>query len=150
MPPSKPYSIARADLVANQIERFASQHLHQLAGHHANLEFWLSEAACALQAIDAYQQRYNRLANAQLAWVSEHDTKISRYCPICGGGCEFGPQRPPRPHLIPSEELTAACESVRRAVRQFLVRLYQANFITDTQLRQHGETVGMSIEPEDL
>ena len=36
MPPSKPYSIARAELVADQIGRFATQHPHQLAGHKAN------------------------------------------------------------------------------------------------------------------
>ena len=48
MPPSKPYSIARAELIAEQISRLASQHLHQLAGHNANLEFWVAEGAGAV------------------------------------------------------------------------------------------------------
>ena len=129
---------------------FATQHLHQLAGHHANLEFWVAEAASAIRVIDEYSQRFVRLHDAQLAWVRESNTKITRYCPICGGGCEFGPQTPPRPQRVDSEELNAARESVRRSTRQFLVRLYQARFITDAQLRQHAQIVGMSIEPEEF
>src|SRR5262245_47198857 len=134
MPTSKPYSIARAELIADQIGRFATQHLHQLAGHNANLEFWLAEAASAVRAIDEYQQRFKRLQNARLAWVREHDTKVTHYCPICRGACEFGPQTPDRPHRVPSEELDAARAAVRRAVRQFLVRLFKAGFVSEEQV----------------
>ena len=150
MSPSKPYSIARAELIADQVARFATQHLHQLAGHHANLEFWVSEAASAVRAVDEYQQRFKRLQHAQLAWVSEHKTKITRYCPICRGGCEFDPQTPPRPQRVRSEDLGDAREAIRRAVRQFLVRLYHAGFIAEPQLRQHADAVGATIELEDL
>lgn len=150
MPPSKPYSIARAELIADQIGRFATQHLHQLAGHNANLGFWISEAASALRAIDEYQRRFKRLQGAQLAWVREHDTKITSYCEICRGGCEFDPQTPDRPQRVPSQDLSASRDAVRRTVRQFLVRLYRAGFITEVEVRQHAETVGAAIEPEDL
>ena len=150
MSPSKPYSIARAELIADQIGRFATQHLHQLAGHHANLVFWMSEAESAVRSINEYQQRFKRLQGAQLTWVEELGTKVSPYCPMCGGGCEFGPQKPERPHLVPSEDLSASRDALRRAVRQFLVRLYHAGFISEVEVRQHAETVGVSIEPEDL
>ena len=151
MPPSKPYSITRAELVAEQIGRFATQHLHQLAGHNANLEFWMSEAVTAVRVLDEYQQRFKRLQDAQVAWVREHDTKITTYCPICRGSCEFGPQTPARPQrLLGSEDLSASREAIRRTVRQFLVRLYHAGFISEAEVRQHAETVGASIEPEDL
>jgi len=53
------------------------------------------------------------------------------YCPICRGACEFGPQTPDRPHRVPSEELKAARDAVRRAVRLFLVRLFKAGFLSD-------------------
>lgn len=98
MPSTKPYSVTRAELIAQQIGRFATQHLHQLAGHHANLAFWISEASSAVSAIDEYNARFQRLRDAQLSWVQSHDTKVSRYCPTCRGGCEFGPQTPERPH----------------------------------------------------
>jgi len=150
MPPSKPYSIARAELIADQIGRFATQHLHQLAGHHANLEFWLAEAASAVRAIDEYQKRFQRLRNAQIAWVSEHDTKVTRHCPVCRGACEFGPETPERPHRVPSEELGAARDAVRRAVRHFLVRLFKAGFVAAEEVRRGADTVGASIEQEDL
>src|SRR5687767_3541418 len=105
MPLTKPYSISRAELLADQIGRFATQHVHQLAGHHANLEFWMAEAVAAIRTIDEYQARFRRLRDAQLSWVQSHNTKVSRYCPFCDGECEFGPQTPMRPHRIPSEDL---------------------------------------------
>lgn len=145
-----PYSIARAELIASQIGRFATQHLHQLAGHHANLAFWLSEAASALRTIDGYQARFNQLRDAQLSWVREHDTTISQFCPVCRGACEFGPQTPERPNRLPSEELDLARNAVRVAVRQFVVRLYHAGFLTEAEVRQAADLVGTSIEQEDL
>lgn len=147
---SKPYSIARAELIAEQIGRFATQHLHQLAGHHANLAFWLSEAAAAVRSIDEYQQRFQHLRDAQLSWIREHNTQITRYCPICRGGCEFGPQTPERPHRVPAEDLNAARDAVRKSVRKFLVRLYQAGFVSEAELRQAAATVDAPIEAEDL
>ncbi|WP_437973493.1 hypothetical protein WMF11_32155 [Sorangium sp. So ce295] len=150
MPPLKPYSIARAELIAEQIGRFATQHVHQLAGHHANLAFWIAEATAAVRAIDEYQHRFRQLQDAQLSWVRQHDTKITRYCPICRGACEFGPQTPDRPRRVPSEDLAAAREAVRGAVRQFLVRLYHAGFVSEAEVRRSADLVGASIEQEDL
>ena len=150
MSSAKPYSILRAELIAAQIGRFATQHIHQLAGHHANLGFWVSEAVAAVRAIDDYQARFRRLRDAQLAWVQAHDTKISSYCPVCGGGCEFGPQTPERPHRVPSEDLGAARTAVRTAVRQFLVRLFHAGFISESDVRREADLVGAPIEREDL
>jgi hypothetical protein len=150
MPPAKPYSIARAELIAEQIGRFATQHVHQLAGHHANWGFWISEALAAVRALDDYQARFQRLRDAQLSWVQAHNTKITSYCPVCRGACEFGPQTPERPHRVPSEDLNAARTAVRTAVRQFLVRLFHARFISESDVRREAELVGSPLEPEDL
>jgi hypothetical protein len=150
MPARTPYSIARAELIAEQISRFATQHLHQLAGHHANLGFWISEAAAAVRTIDEYQQRFHQLRDAQLAWLREHDTKITHFCPVCRGRCEFDPQTPDRPSRLPSEDLAAARDAVRVAVRQFVVRLHHAGFLSETEVREAADRVGASIEREDL
>jgi hypothetical protein len=145
-----PYSIARAELIAGQIARFATQHLHQLAGHHANLAFWLAEAASALHALDGYQARFKQLRDAQVSWVREHETRITQFCPVCQGACEFGPQTPERPSRVPSEDLDAARSSVRAAVRLFLVRLYHAGFLSEPEVRQAADGVGASIEQDDV
>lgn len=144
-----PYSIARAELIAGQIGRFASQHLHQLAGHHANLAFWLSEAASAVRTIDEYPLRFRQLHDAQLSWVRGHDTKIL-FCPICQGACELGPNTPSRPQRVSSGDLDAARKAVRDAVRQFVVRLYHAGFLTESEVHQAVDLVGASIEKNDL
>ena len=150
MASDKPYSIARAELIAGQIGRFATQHLHQLAGHHANLPFWLGESSAAVRTLDEYQLRFRQLRDAQLSWVREHKTKITTFCPICRGRCEFDPQTPDRPHRIPSEDLDAARKAVRVAVCRFVVRLHQAGFISEAEVRQAAGLVGASIEQEDL
>lgn len=147
---SKPYSIARAELIADQISRFATQHVHQMAGHHANLGFWISEAAEAVRAIDGYEKRFRQLRDAQVSWVEEHGTKTTRYCAFCGGACEFGPQTPERPQRVPAEELSAAREGVRRAVRQWLVRLHRCGLISEGEMRGSADNVGVWIAPEDL
>lgn len=145
-----PYSIARAELIAGQIGRFATQHLHQLAGHHANLAFWLGEAVSALLALDGYQARFKQLRDAQVSWVREHETRITQFCPLCQGACEFGAQTPERPSRVPAEDLDAARSSVRVAVRQFLVRLHHSGFLSEAQVREAAGLVGAAIEQEDL
>jgi hypothetical protein len=63
------YSIEQAGLLARQLERFAMLEEHQLAGHVANLEFWLGEACRLLATIDGYPDRFRRLRDGQQAWV---------------------------------------------------------------------------------
>jgi hypothetical protein len=52
------YSIQRANLIADQLERLATQNTHQLAGQVANLDFWVSEAVAAISTIDDYPVRF--------------------------------------------------------------------------------------------
>ena len=49
-----------------------------------------------------------------------------------------------------SEDLDSARDAVRKSGRAFLVRLYHARLIVEGELRQHADTVGVPIEPEDL
>src|SRR5262245_33149251 len=63
------YSIQRAGLIAEQLERLATQHAHQLAGQVANLAFWISEAVGAISILDDYAARFLALRNAQVGWV---------------------------------------------------------------------------------
>jgi len=144
------YSIKRANLIADQLERLATQNPHQLAGQVANLAFWMSEALLATSTIDDYPVRFRQLRDAQAGWVKAHGTKISGYCHHCGGVCEFGPQAPEPPQRIPDEELTEARDNVRRAARRYLLRLYRANFLDEEAVRRFCGEIGVGIEVEDF
>jgi hypothetical protein len=143
------YSTSKAALIAEQLERLATQHMHQLAGQFPNLEFWMAEAEQALFVVSDYPQRFKKLRDAQVSWVQTHDTRLSVYCEICGGACEFGPRTPEAPRRIPSDELTAAGDGVRRGASRYLLRLYRAKLITESDLLQHRNRLDLPIEPED-
>ncbi len=144
------YSIKQAAIIADQLERLATQNTHQLAGQVANLDFWISEAFHAVRTIDDYPARFRGLRDAQVGWVKAHGTKVSDYCPKCGGACEFGPPTPDAPHWIPSHDLAAARDAVRRASRRFLVRLYRAHFVDEDRVREACNDIGIGVEPEDF
>ena len=144
------YSIDRARLVADQLERFAHSHAHQLAGQVANLGFWLDEVAAALRTMDEYPQRFRRLRESQASWVKRHGTVVSEYCPHCGGACEFGPHAPPPPTRIPSEQLGEARDRIRQSCYRFLLRSYRLGLLEEPAVREACERVGVGVEAEDL
>ncbi|HUJ63057.1 MAG TPA: hypothetical protein VLX92_31380 [Kofleriaceae bacterium] len=145
------YSIEQAALLARQLEGFATREAHQLAGHAANLEFWLSETCHVLATIDDYPDRFRRLRDAQQAWVKLHETRTNRPCPICQGKpCELGPHAPPPPKRIPSEEMDAARVGVRGGCYRFLLRLYRIKLLDESALRSACDRVGVTLEREDI
>jgi hypothetical protein len=144
------YSIDRAALLASQLERFAHSNVHQLAGQVANLDFWLDEAAHALRVLDEYPQRFRRLRDAQVGWVEAHGTKVSDYCPICRGGCEFGPQTPPAPTRIPAEQIEEARVGLRHSAYRFLLRCHRSGQLDQAAVRAACERIAVVAEPEDL
>jgi hypothetical protein len=143
------YSISKAKLIADQLDRLASQHLHQLAGQHSNLDFWMHEAEQAIAVLDHYGDRFRKLRDAQVSWIRAHDTRVSVYCEICGGGCEFGPSTPDGPHRTPTEDLGKARESVRRAVTRYLLRLFRSGMLSESDLLGFSRRLDLPIEHED-
>jgi hypothetical protein len=115
------YSIERAALIADQLERLATQNLYQLAGQFVNLDFWIAEAAHAIQVLDDYPARFERLRETQREWVRAHGTKVSDYCPICRGAC-----------------------------RRYLLRLYRARLLDEDGLRRAAAQLGIDLEDEEL
>jgi hypothetical protein len=144
------YSVEQATLLARQLEGLATRNAHQVAGQFANLEFWLSEVAHVVWTIDDYPRRFRNLRDAQGAWVKAHDSKMTPQCGICRGPCEFGPQTPPPPSRIPSEELSAARSAVQRACYRFLLRLYRVGLLAPDALRGACERIDVTLEREDL
>jgi len=144
------YSIDRAVLLAEQIERLRHLNAYQLAGQLANLDFWLDEAASALRTIDEYPARFRRLGGAQTAWVKAHGIKVSGYCGICQGGCELGPQTPGPPVRISSGRMAEARARVCRAVYQWLLRCHRCGLLDEPSLHRACDRVGVLVEHEDL
>jgi hypothetical protein len=145
------YSIERAALIADQLERLATQNLYQLAGQFVNLDFWIAEAAHAIQVLDDYPARFERLRETQREWVRAHGTKVSDYCPICRGACELGSETtPPPPQRIRGEEVTAARRGVRQGGRRYLLRLYRARLLDEDGLRRAAAQLGIDLEDEEL
>jgi hypothetical protein len=144
------YSVEQATLLARQLEGLATRNAHQVAGQFANLEFWLDEVAHVVKTIADYPRRFRQLRDAQDAWVKAHDVKMTPRCGICRGPCEFGPQTPPQPTRIPSDELAFARSAVQRAGYRFLMRLYRIGLLAPDVLRAACERIDVTLESEDL
>jgi len=145
------YSIEQAGLLERQLERFATLEAHQLAGHVANLEFWLGEAIHVLATIDGYPDRFRRLRDGQQAWVKRHDTLDNRPCPVCRESpCELGAEPPPPLTRIPSEQMDAARRGVRQGCYRFLLRLHRFRLLDEPALRIACDRVGVTLEREDM
>lgn len=146
------YSTDRADRVAAELERFANAYDYMVAGQVANLDFWLLEVEQALAAIDGYNSRFRRLADAQHDWISRHHVVVGTYCPQCGGRCEFddGLKGPRPPRRVPSHEFEASRRRVRDAAYNFLVRAHRIGALDGPTLREASERLDLSIDPGDL
>jgi hypothetical protein len=104
---------------------------HQLAGHVANLEFWINEATHALMVIDGYQQRFKRLRAGQAAYQLKHGV-ASTSTPI---------QRSAK-HLT-RQELR---RSITEAMERFLASCHSEGLLSAEKLR----TALASLEHEKV
>ena len=146
------FIIDRADEVASMLKKFTNAHAYQVAGQYANIEFWISETLHALESLADYDNRFNRLFEAQRDWVESHSVVVGSYCRMCGGQCELGPGlEPPRgPRQIPSKGRNDAAQRLKDAFYFFIVRCFRMNLIDEPSLRDLCSRVGTSVEARDL
>jgi hypothetical protein len=131
-------------LVADQLARFVTLNPHQLAGHAANLDFWLDQARHALGVIDGYEARFRQLKSGQEAYVAEHRTTIHfRGDPDVKGS-------PPPPRRVPDTARREARLAVTESTYRFLIRCYQDGLIPEPRLRAACDGLDLSIDPHDL
>jgi hypothetical protein len=128
------------NMVTAQLPKFATLNRHQLAGHVANLDFWLAEARHCLDVIDRYRPRFERLKAAQAAHVAKHRT------------IEFEPGEPyirgraSQPRSVPDHELKESRRPVRDAAYRFLARCYNEELIDDETFRRECQGLKLNIE----
>jgi hypothetical protein len=144
------YSIDRAALVTKQLERLATLSAHQLAGQLENLDFWLDESLAALEVLDDYPRRFERLRGGQQRFIDAHKLRTSGFCSPCGGACEFGPQTPRGASRVPAEQLQDARRALREAGYSLFLRLYKSRWIDEARLRAECTRLGASIDRADL
>lgn len=144
------YTTEKANLITEQLERFTSGYDHHVAGHFANLDFWLNEVVAALNTIDGYKPRFEVLREAQRDWVNAHHTRVFAYCPMCKGKCEFDSGVPAPPQRYRHADIAQARKALVDAAYFFLARCYRLGLLDATTLKQHCDFVGTSIDPADL
>ena len=144
------YSLDRALLLAEQLRQLATRQAFALAGHHANLAFWLAETEQAIATVDGYQERWRRQRDAQAEWVRLHGTRFDGPCDCCGGRCELGKRAPAAPLRTAGEDLDEARSQVRAAFLAFLLRLHRFRLLEGEEVRALALRVKAPFDSEDL
>jgi hypothetical protein len=144
------YSIEKANLISEQLRKFKDCFAHQLAGHHANVDFWINEVKESLIVLDDYNKRFNVMRERQSVWIENHGKPIHEYCPICEGKCEFSNGVPTLPTRVESSLLKETRKNLVNSTYYFLVRCYNSKLMDLKTLENYCAEVGTSIEPKDL
>jgi hypothetical protein len=92
------------------LEHSAGLPVHQLAGHAANVDFWVSETKHCLAVIDGYQKRFERLREGQAEYEKKNNV-IGKTSPI----------RRSAKHNSRQECRRSVCE----AIEKFLTRCHR-------------------------
>lgn len=144
------YSTEIAEALTQTLARFATLNPHQLAGHVANLDFWLAETRHCVDVIEGYNKRFEGMKAAHVRYAAERQTLeyhyiCEDYCPICGKGTPVAP-----PKRVPHGALNGALRELRDAAYHFLVRSYKAGFIDEARLREAADSIGTGVDVSDL
>jgi len=139
------YSSEIAKVLAGQVAKFVTLNRHQLAGHLANLDFWLAEVRHCLEVLDGYGPRFERLKAAQREHVKQFGTEeFDLRDPCCIKGRAASPKR------APDSELWDARQALCDATYRFLLRCFREKLIEEAKLRQACVSLGIGVEPNDL
>ena len=131
-------------VVTDQLTRFVTLNRHQLAGHMANLEFWLDQVRHVLAVIDGYQERFRALKAGQTEYVLQHQT--TNFLPD-DPDIQWTPALPQR---VSDQSLREARRNVVDSTYQFLMRLYHDGFIHEARLRSLCRNLNIGIDPLEL
>lgn len=103
----------------------------QLAGHAANLEFWVGEVRHALNVIDGYGERFRKLKDGDRAAAERIGPQFH----------PFRSERPVRPG-IRDHELKELRLRLTDSAYHVLRRCYKEGFVSETEIEEYGERLG--------
>ncbi|RYE38757.1 MAG: hypothetical protein EOP21_11685 [Hyphomicrobiales bacterium] len=104
----------------------------QLAGHAANLEFWVGEVKHAIDVIDGYGERFKKLIDGERI-------AAERIGPLFH---PFRTQRPVRPG-IGDHELKELRRRLTDSAHHVLGRCYREGFVSETEIKEYGERLDL-------
>jgi hypothetical protein len=140
------YTTEISNLLAATLGRMTTLNAHQLAGHVANLDFWLSEVKHCIQVIDGYRERFRAMKAAEMRYTGLHQTMT-----YSGEPMDFSDPWDVRPpSAIPKAQFAAAKSELLDAANRFLLRCYQSRLIDEKSLRQAADSIGVSVEGEAI
>ncbi len=137
------YSTDITNVLAAQLERFASSNRHQLASQLANLDFWLIQIEQCLRTLDDYPTRFKRLKAA-------HDEYVARHKVVA-----FDLQEPelkwkPMVERLPDSELKKARHRLCEAAYKWLTRCAREQILDEARVRVACTRLGIGVEATDL
>ena len=109
--------------------------VHKLAGHAANLEFWVGEVKHAVDVIDGYGERFRRL--------KEWERTAAQ-----GGGLEWHPFRPEKPLRpgISDHELKELRRGLIESTERVLKRCFAEGLISESDLDEYSRILDLDRE----
>ncbi len=139
------FSSDLATLLGDQMLRLVTLNPHQLAGQAVNLDFWMEQVRNALQVIDDYPTRFERMKAAQVRHAAEHHTiEFHASDPCCTADSPMPPRR------VPDAELREARRLLCDAAYRFLVRCCSEGLIAEDTLFEECRKLDISVARSDL
>ena len=116
-----------------------------LAGHAANFQFWADEVAHCLSLLDSYEERFQRMLDAQ-HWAKECETPTDPRA-----GDPFIPPRVvPRPGRVPEQLRQYVRSELCRAFHQFAKSCYQQGRVEANVARDACQRLSIELSEIDV
>ena len=144
------YSAEICRTLRETLDRFVTLNPHQLAGHVANLDFWLAEVRHCSDVVEGHRDRFEAMKAAQMRYVDDKHTTEIHFDTVCECPDCSPRERAEPPKRIPKEQLMDSLRNLRDTTYRLLVRCYHAGFIDEARFRQSAESVGTGIDVSDL
>ena len=147
------YTIEKAQLLTNQLNKFKDSYAYMVAGQFANLDFWINEVENCLKAIDEHNLRFEKMQNAQEFWINEKNVLIPNYCFICNGICELSDNHYKKPELPKNKDSKRKNETrvaLVNATYYFLMRCFKLELLSIKLLKDYCDKIGTSIDENDF
>ena len=110
----------------------------------ANLDFWLSQVRNALEVLDGYTKRFEKLRSGQEKYVVAHGT--TEFIP----SLDYAESKAAPPRRVPDGELRESRKTLCESAYRFLVHCCNEGFIQESELRTACKELDIGIEASDL
>lgn len=136
------------DALTQTLTKTTTLPAHQLAGHAANIDFWVNESKHCLEVLDGYYSRFEKMRDAQKDHVRRHGTydyEVEKG-EIHDADYSIKPLRPG----VGEGDLKKMRHEIDQATYAFLVRCHRERFIDAAKVREFAAHLGMSVSERDL